>query len=164
MASFNFKSSGVKIDDRTVSNDLVTKKTRDVGIKTPLTSNQDRQIFDMHVNPADQLKDNLKNLVLTNFGERLGLYDFGADLQALLFELGSNPSVESEAADRIEKAVQKYMPGIDIVEISQVDLDRNEKNLVNIQSMAKVRLRITYNIPSARISNQAIEVTLQHGG
>ena len=163
MVSFNFKSSGNRVSDREV-NPKITKKEHDIGFKTPLTNAQGRQLFDMHTDPAAQLKDNLKNLILTNAGERLGLYDFGADLNALLFDLSSDRNVEAEFVDRINIAVQKYMPGIEIDEVTEVGLDRNEKEIANRAGMAKIRLRIRFSIPAARIANQAIEVTLQAGG
>jgi len=164
MASFNFKSSGIKVTDRAVSEDTITKKKRDIGIKTPLTQFQQRQIFDMHDNPIEQLKDNFRNLLLTNAGERLGLYDFGADLNAILFEFSANDKVESEAIDRISRAVEKYMPGLEITTISEVEIDRNEKAEINKRSQTKKRLRIEFSVPKARIGNQVIEVTIQAGG
>lgn len=163
MASFNFKSSGNRVGDREIT-PKNTVKQRDIGIKTPLSNYQGRQIFDMHNDPTAQVKDNLRNLILTNAGERLGLYDFGADLSALLFDLSSNSSVETEFIERINTAVQKYMPGIEVEEVEEIDLDKAEKNLVNESGMAKIRLRIKFSIPSIRVGNQAIEVTLQSGG
>lgn len=164
MANFNFKSSGIKATSREVAEEKITKKKRDVGIKTPLSNFQERQIFDMHDDPISQVKDNLKNLLLTNAGERLGLYDFGADLNSILFDFSSNKDVESEAIDRINSAVEKYMPGVAIKVVSEVPIDRNEKQLINQAGMAKIRLRIEFDIPSARITNQAIEITMQGGG
>ena len=164
MSSFKFKSAGTKVTAREVSTDQITKKRVDIGIKTPLANNQDRQIFDMHTEIDAQLKDNLRNLIMTNAGERLGLYNFGADLSTLLFDLTSSESVESEIIDRIAKAVDNFMPGIEIQEVLSVELDRAEKDEVNRKGMAKVRLRIIYNVPSARIQNQALDVTLQNGG
>lgn len=164
MASFNFKSAGTKITDRSVSEDLITKKTADIGIRTPLTNFQQRQLFDMHTDPIAQLKDNLKNLLLTNAGERLGLYDFGADLNAMLFEFSANESAESEAVDRINAAVEKYMPGLSITSVSEVEIDSSEKASVNKLGQTKIRLRVVFDVPAARVSNQAIEVTLQAGG
>tara|TARA_Y100001937_G_scaffold122908_1_gene184891 strand:+ start:948 stop:1442 length:495 start_codon:yes stop_codon:yes gene_type:complete len=164
MASFSFKSSGTRIDDRNVSADKVTKKLRDIGIKTPLSDTQGRQIFDMHQDPLDQIKDNLRNLIMTNAGERLGLYDYGADLNAILFEFSNNKNVESEIVERIQKAVEKYLPGVAVREISEIELDKREKEEANRMGMAKIKLRITYDIPSGRIGNQATEVVLQAGG
>ena len=163
MASFNFKSSGNKLGDREIQ-PKITKKDRDIGIKTPLTNYQGRQLFDMHTDPVEQIKDNLKNLILTNAGERLGLYDFGADLSALLFDLQSNEGIESEFVERINAAVQKYLPGVEIDEITQTEVDKNEKRLANSKGLALVRIRLRFSIPRARVSNQAIEVTLQSGG
>jgi len=163
VASFNFKSSGNKLGDREIT-PKITKKDRDIGIKTPLSNYQGRQLFDMHTEPVSQVKDNLKNLILTNAGERLGLYDFGADLSALLFDLGSNQGIETEFIERINVAVQKYLPGIEIDEVTQIEVDKNEKRSANNKGLALVRIRIRFSIPRARISNQAIEVTLQAGG
>jgi len=163
VASFNFKSSGNKLGDREIT-PKITKKDRDIGIKTPLSNYQGRQLFDMNTEPVAQVKDNLKNLILTNAGERLGLYDFGADLSALLFDLGSNQGIETEFIERINVAVQKYLPGIEIDEVTQIEVDKNEKRSANNKGLALVRIRIRFSIPRARISNQAIEVTLQAGG
>jgi len=101
---------------------------------------------------------------LTNAGERLGLYDFGADLSAILFDFSANDKVESEAIDRINRAVEKYMPGLEITTISEVEIDRNEKAEINKRSQTKKRLRIEFSVPKARIGNQVIEVTIQAGG
>ena len=82
MASFNFKSSGKKIDDRkftNIPNSFVQLKP--IGIKTPLQINQgSADLYETHSAPEDQIKDNLKNFLLTNNGERLGRYSFGANL------------------------------------------------------------------------------------
>ena len=164
MAKFNFKSSGIKLDARESTKDTITKKKSDIGIKTPLTVYQQRQIFDMHDDPIAQLKDNLKNLLLTNAGERLGMYNFGADLNSVLFELSANEDVESEAIDRISGAVERYMPGLEITNVSEVVIDKNEKLEINRQGQTKIRLRIEFSVPTARVSNQAIEITLQAGG
>jgi phage baseplate assembly protein W len=164
MTKFNFKSSGSRINDRNVSIESFTKKKRDIGIKTPLSNAQGHQIFDMNQDPVEQIKDNLRNLIITNFGERLGLYDFGADLNSLVFEFINNPSIESEIVERIETAVEKYMPGISITEISQIELDRAEKEDANRRGLAKIKLRILYDIPSGRIGNQSLDVILHGGG
>ena len=164
MASFSFKSSGTRVTDRNVSPDKVTKKKRDIGIKTPLSDTQGHQIFDMHQDPLDQIKDNMRNLIMTNFGERLGLYEYGGDLSALVFEFVSNPAVESEITERIQSAIQRYMPGVEIKEISEIDLDKGEKEKANKMGLAKIRLRIVYDLPKSRIGNQALDVTLQGGG
>jgi len=164
MATFNFKSSGVKVSDRQVTDEKISKKERYVGIKTPLTNIQGDQIFDMHTSPITQLKDNFKNLLLTNAGERLGLYNFGADLSSTLFEYTSDDSLEDEIVERIKSSVDQFMPGLEIRTISKVEIGKSEKNEVNREGLAKIRLKIEFDIPSVRITNQAIEVDFNAGG
>ncbi len=164
MSSFDFKSSGRKVDSRLESSETWSKTAPDVGIKTPLSNGQGRQIFDMHDDPRAQIKDNMRNLLLTNRGERLGLFDYGADLSSLLFEMTSVQSIEKEIVKRITKAVEVYMPGVQLDEVSTSELDRNEKNEINKKGMVKIKLKVVFSIPAARINNQAVEVTLQNGG
>ena len=164
MGSFNFKSTGLRQDDRSLSTDRITKKTSDVGIKTPLSNIEGRQIFDMHTDPRDQIRDNFRNLVMTNRGERLGMYNFGADLSSLLFDFVSVENIMPEIENRIRTAADASMPGMVIDEITAVELDRKEKDEINRKGMVKIRLRIIYSIPAARINRQGIEVTLQNAG
>ena len=164
MGSFNFKSTGKRADDRSLSTERITNKEVDIGIKTPLSNIQERQIFDMHTDPRSQIRDNLRNLVMTNRGERLGLYNFGADLSSLLFDFTSVENILPEIEKRIRESVDLFMPGLVIDEVSGVELDRNEKNEVNRKGMVKIRLRIVYSIPAARVNSQGIEVTLQNAG
>ena len=86
-SQFKFKSSGFRRDDRR----FVAKKTvaRPIGLRTPLESGDD--IFKMHVDPVKQLSDNFRNLILTNHGERLGMFDYGANLNSIRL-LVSRPS------------------------------------------------------------------------
>ena len=58
-----------------------------VGIKTPLELGNGTNIYKMHYSLQEQIKDNLRNLVLTNNGERLGRPDFGANLLEMSLEL-----------------------------------------------------------------------------
>jgi len=164
MGSFKFKSTGLRADDRSLSTDSFTRKEVDIGIKTPLSNIQEKQIFDMHSDPRDQIRDNMKNLIMTNRGERLGLYNFGADLSSLLFDFVSVENIMPEIDNRIRTSIDLYMPGIVVDEISAVELDRNEKDEINRKGMVKIRVRIVYSIPAARVNRQGIEVTLQNAG
>ena len=85
---YSFKSVGTKV--KTEEEDTAILKKPPIGIKTPLSLDLGRQgLFEMHTDLAKQISDNLRNLILTNHGERLGFYDFGANLRTLVFELGS---------------------------------------------------------------------------
>jgi len=83
----DFKSVGVKLgsdqQDRVASTAIPP-----VGIATPLSLDRENKgLLTMHYDLSDQIIDNLRSLVLTNHGERVGVYDFGANLQPLTLEL-----------------------------------------------------------------------------
>lgn len=125
-----------------------------IGIKTPIRfSNPGGNLFDMTTSLIEQVKDNLKNLVLTNSGERLMLTDFGANLRPLGFEL-SKEDVANEAIRRISKTVQKYMPYVELETFEAKVLPTN-----NGLTVGNV-IRIGYSIPSIGASSQNIEVVI----
>lgn len=150
-----FKSVGNLSTDRKF---VETSSEVPIGIKTPLSlGSKSDGIFSMHFNIADQIQDNFRNLLLTNHGERLGFYDFGANLRTLTTELTTD-QFESEVARRIKMAVTKYMPFIDLQTFEYV-IDHSQN-----QNTAKIRLRILYNVPVLDIQNKGIEVTFYLAG
>ena len=84
MATYNFKSVGKTKQQEEA--EVVTKSQIPFGIKTPLQLGSSEGILAMNYSLEDQFADNLRNLLLTNWGERLGLYDFGANLRPLTTE------------------------------------------------------------------------------
>ncbi len=150
--TISFKSAGKTREERLVQQ-LVQSPTP-IGIKTPLRLGNDEGIFGMHYNLADQMHDNLRNLVMTNWGEHLGLYDYGANLRPLMTELVGADDFDAQAIDRISGAVQRWMPYITL-ETFESTTDR-----VHNQNTAVVKLTIVYNIPSLSVFGKALEVTL----
>jgi phage baseplate assembly protein W len=137
VAEFNFKSVGIKNDQQPI-----TGSTLPIGIKTPLQLGKSGEgIFAMHTSLADQMADNLRNLITTNHGERLGLYDFGANLRSLTLDFTSLEDFDSEAIIRIRNAVTKYMPFVNLKTFEST-IDR-----FNNQVVGKINIKITYNIP-----------------
>jgi phage baseplate assembly protein W len=130
-----------------------------IGIRTPLTLGQSNDgIFSMHFNIADQIQDNLRNLLLTNWGERLGLYDYGANLRGLAFEITSE-QFDIEATRRIKSAVSKWMPFVDLQTYEKQTLGRTSG-----VDVAEVKLRIIYGVPKLGITNKGLEITFYVGG
>ena len=64
-------------------------------------------LFEMHFDNRSQVKDNLRNLLQTNWGERIGLYAFGANLNELVGELSSQEDFDSEAMLRIKSTITR---------------------------------------------------------
>ena len=160
-SQFNFKSSGVRTTDRRFTKQT-TSADRPIGIKTPLEPGDD--MFKMHTSPIRQLSDNFRNLIMTNQGERLGMFNFGANLNSVVFEYSNSPDFEQVVGETIIAAAQKYIPSITITDISSVFVDEVEKNDANKIGLAKVRIKIEYVIPKFKSPKLGIEVDLNIGG
>ena len=155
--TYSFKSVGQMQNDF-FDQQVQTVRRTPIGIKTPINfDSTSGQKFAMNYDIKDQIKDNLKNLLLTNSGERLMLTDFGANLRPLAFEL-SNDDVASEAIRRISTAVSKYMPF--------VELDTFESRTENSQNGSTVGIvvRVGYSIPSIGAVNQFVESVIYAAG
>lgn len=164
MKSGNRKTYSFKSVGKTARDDIHEKTGPDslsrppIGIKTPLEFTSDvGGLFKMHTNLSNQINDNLRNLIMTNHGERLGHYDFGANLVELAFELG-NEEVDSVAMRRIARATEKYMPFVSLDSFEPF-VDRKDN-----EHVAKIGIRITYTVPRLAISPRSLEVVLFAAG
>lgn len=152
--SYSFKSVGNKVEDYLEKEEEIKLP---IGIMTPLRLSNKYGIFDMHTDMGKQISDNLRNLLLTNHGERLGFFDFGANLGPLVFELGAE-SADEVAIKRIGESVKKYMPFVDLQDFqSFVDHFDNKE-------VAKIGVRVTYLIPALDQNLRSLEVLLYVGG
>lgn len=150
----NFKHVGT-IKNIGSSYEQLNRSVKPIGVKTPLELDRStNSLFKMHTEIRPQIADNLRNLVLTNWGERLCLYDFGANLKPLVAEYTSKTSFDQEAALRINTAVSKWMPFVELLEFeSNPDYENN-------QFTGIIRVSITYAIPALAIGNDLLEVVL----
>lgn len=132
----------------------VTQPQIPIGIKTPLEKGQDVDgLFVMHKNLEDTISDNLRNLLLTNHGERLFRYDYGANLRELAFELGTEEG-DTEAILRIREAVSKYLPYVNL----QTFESRQTPSTYTESS--KVIIKVTYVVPGVSQKQRMIEVII----
>jgi|TARA_R100000081_G_scaffold54196_2_gene26490 phage baseplate assembly protein W len=86
----------------------------------------------------EQAKSNIKNLLLTNKGERLGNPTFGTNLLSLVFSQ-ENTDLESRVEEEIRAAMGEFLPFINIVSIETSFSDTNK-------DVAIVRLRFTLDV------------------
>lgn len=152
MGKFAFKSVGKTSDQ--ITSETVTVTEPPIGIKTPMALGGKEGIFAMNYDLADQLHDNLRNLILTNWGERVGLYSFGGNLRPLTTELVSLDDFDTQAITRIKNAVGRWMPFIDLQNFSSMT-DHTEN-----KDTAVINIQITYNIPSLNVTNKALIIKL----
>ena len=158
MAEISFKSSGIKSTDPGLKKIV---ENPPVGIRTPIEIGIGRSgIFQMHFNPISQIDDNLKNLILTNKGERLGNYSYGADLRRLTTELSAMDNFDSIAMSKISDAVKKYMPFVEL-DSFQSSSDRSvDRDLSEKGSITKIDLVVRYAVPQLKVTGRVITVSL----
>lgn len=149
----SFKNVGLK--KWQTETDLLVRSPKPIGIKTPIEyGRQGEGIFHMHFDIANQIQDNFRNLLLTNHGERLGLYDFGANLHPLVSEFLNKDDFDSEAASRIKTAVNIYMPFVSLVGFkSELDYENNK-------FIGKVNLLVVYSVPDINVLDKTLTVIL----
>ena len=165
-SKFKFKSVGNVITDERFDKTAIKDSAKNVkiGIITPPRSSGYDEIFDMHSDPREQLKDNLKNLIMTNQGERLVQHAFGANLKNALYDYTKDRDYKSTIDSQIRGAVEAYMPVINITTIESVIIDDLEKNSANNAGLAKLKLRVIFSVPVMRVENLAVEVQMFIGG
>ena len=131
-----------------------------VGIKTPmaLATYGNSGPFVMRTELGDQIRDNFGNMLSTNHGDRLMLHDFGANLEELVFELGTSEG-DVVAINRIRATTEKYMPFIQLETFEPLLEDNIEPT-----GLAFIGIRILYSVPSINLTNQGIEVILYTAG
>lgn len=151
--TINFKSVGVT--GQKIVESIQYPSVVPIGIKTPLRLGKKYGIFDMYTNIADTLHDNLRNLILTNWGERLGLYYFGANLRPLTTEYANQESFDSEAVIRIKTAATNWMPFVNLIDYTS-EIEREQSK----PSTAVIKVMITYSIPTINLPDRKLRVNL----
>lgn len=158
MAKLSFENVGVLADVRqTIKAKDEVQPTIAFGVKTPL-SLAAGTLFEMNYTLGEQIADNLKNLILTNFGDRVGLAQFGANLTPLLAEFVSINDFNAEAMARIKTATKKWMP---YVELKGYESYPEFKNGLFMKS---IRILLSYRVPGVPVlakQDSLLEVELR---
>ena len=153
---YSFKSVGARSDSLTQER-RITPEPTPIGLKTPLQLGNGTNIFKMHYSLEDAIKDNLRNLIMTNTGERLGRPNFGANLMELALELGTETS-DQQAMMRIKESAAQFLPFVNLVGFA-TEVDRFDN-----KEVAKVDLFITYTIPKISTKQHGLKITLYTAG
>ena len=103
-----------------------------VGLSFPLRADTNNS-FAMTKNSIQQSRHNLRNLLLTYPGERVGNLEFGCRLREVCFEQ-QDENLPKKIQTAIADAVTKFLPYINLVDIStQSDTNQSEKVYVTIK-------------------------------
>lgn len=150
-----FKTYGTKLINSTRQISAPTP----IGIKTPMEyGTNGTDTFWMHTKIEDQIADNLRNLILTNHGERLGRYLYGANLKELLFEFTTQDDFDNEVGLRINTAISSWMPFIEPIRFDTKPLFNSNNGI------AQVQIILLYNVSKLNMFGKALNIVLAVGG
>ncbi len=145
MATISFDSVGILADVRqTVVPTEEQISPIPFGIKTPLAYSPG-SLFEMTYTITEQISDNFKNLILTNFGDRVGIAQYGANLTPLLADFTDVNTFNAEAMARIKTAVVKWMPYV------QLKGYESFPEFLNGRFQKRIKLLIAYRVPQIPI-------------
>jgi len=152
----SFKSVGITSAELAEQQRAVEPTPIPIGIVTPLRlGSGDEGLLGMHYTVGDTMKNNLRDLIMTNWGERLALYDYGANLGPLVteYELGKE-AFDDAAMQRIMNAVGKYMPYVELE-----GFDSSQSSYTRDPGLGSVTISIDYSIPRASVPTTRLQIT-----
>ena len=123
-----------------------------VGLSFPLRADNNNN-FALTRNSTEQASHNLKNLLLTHPGERVGNVDFGCRLKELCFEQRDDQLPE-RLEEEIIDATNTWLPYINIIDIATLT-DKSSPNSIfvtvkfsttlNPETFRQITLDTSYN-------------------
>lgn len=149
--TINFKSVGER-DDATALNRNQSNQIP-IAIKMPMSDGVGSDgLWEMTKDVKSTIRQNIKNLILTNWGERFSSYTYGANLSELSLEYYGN-SFDEEVAVRIKTATTNWMPFVTLEDLQVFPIIKSEGEV------SRVRIKVFYSVPSANIGRDGVEVT-----
>ncbi len=111
----------------------------DIGLGISLSFNNPG-VFNTQFITADQVKSNLKNLILTRPGERFNQVKFGCNLLNILFEPNTE-EIKEQINNEITNAINFWLPYISIININT----KNEKDDPSLIYTLRIELNYSFN-------------------
>ena len=107
-----------------------------IGITLPLQFGENT--FEQAFLTKDQVKSNIKNLLLTKRGERILQPEFGSGLQSLLFEPNVD-DLEGRIEDTINESLEQWLP---YVTAEEIDIESTDELRDNNKLNVSIKFRI----------------------
>ena len=120
-----------------------------IGVGLPLTHNR-TGFFYRTKTSLEQAKSNIKNLLLTKKGERLGNPEFGSDLFRVVFEQEGD-DIESKVEEAIRSAMSRFLPFILVDEI-ETQFSSLNKNALNVS------IKFSLNVDTTNTDKLSIDL------
>jgi phage baseplate assembly protein W len=118
-----------------------------LSVKVPFVYSNIDGPFELNQTMGEVVKQNLKNVILTNPGERIMIPDFGVGLNKLLFE-GTNPEVYQKISSRIYEQVNLWLPYLELVSVEFMRYEDNPNIGLN-----ELQLLIAFNLGGINIED-----------
>jgi phage baseplate assembly protein W len=139
---------------------IIEEKSFPIGIQTPVEPGykDNETLFKMHFDPLEQIKDNLKNLILTQKGERLGYPDFGTNINRIYSNTNlSEDQIADIVMNEITYLVAKYMPSLTLQNFysSKIKDENNKTNDPNITGLNYAQKTSNISLNSASINKES---------
>lgn len=108
-----------------------------IGVTLPIRRGNNG-MFEQSTTLLQQVRSNLKNLVLTTKGERVMQPEFGTDLRRILFEQITEDTFDNIRLT-ITEAVERWMPFLDVREVEPTVDDPANIHRVNVKISYRFR-------------------------
>lgn len=133
MSKTKFKNTG-KLKKDFIKKEKYKNKVEDfrkkpIGIKLPLSTkkNSNESLFEMTYSIEEQVKINLKNLILTKKGEYLCNPNFGTNLLQI-YNATNLENIDEVVMDEIQSAVSIFMPFIKLKNYTSIKINETSNN------------------------------------
>ena len=113
--------------------------TTGISVKLPLQYNKEDGPYQLTKTLKETVKQNFKNLILTNPGERIMNPDFGVGLKSYFFEL-AGPDTYAAINDRIVSQVSRYLS---FIQIDKIDFSAPEDSPELYPHTLSITIRFT---------------------
>ena len=111
---------------------IIDTQDKSVGVSLPFTIGNNG-FFAVTYTTKEQIKSNLKNLILTNRGERLMQPEFGCNLRQAIFEQ-IGPDTYNYIRSEIENSIQRWLPYIIVNDVNVTsDTTATDNNRINVR-------------------------------
>ncbi len=111
--------------------------------------------FQSTTDELDAVKQNLRSLLLTNWGERVMHFYFGCNLREFLFTNVKDESLKEQIASRILEQVGKWMPFVGI-ETLNIQFTRDDPSILENQIYISIKFRLSSRPDFSEILNETV--------
>lgn len=111
--------------------------------------------FEVTNDELSAVRENLKSLLVTNWGERLMNYNFGCNLIEFLFENEGSSETKARIIDRISTQVDRWLPFVSVEQIDVSFPDEDGSLLPNTIGI-RIKFKLTSRPELSSILNFAV--------